>query len=120
MGFEKRFAQYHLNARPPAPLVPRQLRLEVAERISAEGQIVTPLDEAQLIQLAGELKKAGVEAVAIGFCTPMPMTGMKSAQLKFWTQNCRMSRFACPVRFARKSANMSGFPRLSQMPISGP
>ena len=67
MGFEKRFAQYHLNARPPAPLVPRQLRLEVAERISAEGHIVTALDEAQLVRLAGELKAAGVEAVAVGF-----------------------------------------------------
>ena len=49
------------------PLVPRELRREVAERIDARGEIVTPLDTAALESLAAELVADGVEAVAVFF-----------------------------------------------------
>lgn len=48
-------------------LIPRDLRLEVAERIDARNQVITPLDEAGLEKLAGEIKGLGVEAVGIFF-----------------------------------------------------
>ncbi len=67
MGFEKRFAQYNLEARRPPPLVPRQLRFEVDERISASGQIICQLDEDALRRIAGEIANSDVKAVAIGF-----------------------------------------------------
>src|SRR5690606_30390720 len=38
------------------PLIPRELRFEVPERIDARGAVVTPLDEAELAALAGRLK----------------------------------------------------------------
>ncbi len=48
-------------------LIPRDLRLEVAERIDAGNRVVTPLDEGALEKLAGELRGLGVEAVGIFF-----------------------------------------------------
>ena len=49
----------------PAPLVPSALRMEVTERVAADGSIVTPLDEEAVLVAAGALRAAGVEAVAV-------------------------------------------------------
>jgi N-methylhydantoinase A len=49
------------------PLVPRELRLEVPERMDARGNIVTPLDEAAVADAAGRLLAAGCEAVVVHF-----------------------------------------------------
>ncbi len=67
MGFEKRFAQYHLDARGAAPLVPRHLRFEVAERKSAGGDTITILDETALLSIIPAIRDAGIEALAVGF-----------------------------------------------------
>jgi len=64
---ENRFEQYDVNIDLPPPLVPRRLRRVVAERIDAQGRVVTPLDEAALGRLAAELAAERVESVAIGF-----------------------------------------------------
>ncbi len=52
--------------RPP-PLVPRPLRLEVAERLGADGAVLTPLDEAGLASVADAIRKARAESVAVCF-----------------------------------------------------
>ena len=49
------------------PLVPRELRREVPERMDVRGQVVTPLDEAAVAREAGALLSAGCEAVVIHF-----------------------------------------------------
>src|SRR6266540_4509073 len=49
------------------PLIPRDLRLEVAERVDAEGEIVTPLDEDAVRDAARRLRARGVEALVIHF-----------------------------------------------------
>ena len=49
----------------PAPLVPRDRRLEVPERIAADGSVVRPLDGADFDALAAALGTKGVEAVAV-------------------------------------------------------
>ena len=67
MGFEKRFAQYNLDATRPAPLVPRTRRYTVPERISATGAVIMPLDRDAVRKVAVQLRADGVEAVAIGF-----------------------------------------------------
>jgi N-methylhydantoinase A len=56
---------FDLNERFPEPLVPRHLRLEVRERVAADGSIVTPLDEDDVRTAWGQLRAAGVEAVAV-------------------------------------------------------
>src|SRR5215468_7306925 len=40
--------RYDLRSPPPDPLVPRNLRLGVRERLAADGSVLTPLDEASL------------------------------------------------------------------------
>ncbi len=49
------------------PLIPRDLRFEVTERIGADGEIIAPLDGQALADLAGRLKSLDVEAVAVFF-----------------------------------------------------
>lgn len=49
------------------PLIPRDRRREVSERISAEGEILIPLAEAEVIAEAEKLIQAGVEAIVISF-----------------------------------------------------
>jgi N-methylhydantoinase A len=56
---------YDLAWRPPPPLIGRRLRLEVNERIGADGEIVTPLHEADVLRAADVLAAAGVDAVAV-------------------------------------------------------
>src|SRR5437763_11565792 len=40
--------RYDLRSPPPEPLVPRELRFGVRERLKANGKIVTPLDDQSL------------------------------------------------------------------------
>ncbi|WP_241144041.1 hydantoinase/oxoprolinase family protein [Achromobacter insuavis] len=65
IGLEDRFAQYDIFLDKPEPLVPRPWRHGVTERVDAHGQVLTPLDEAQVVALAGELTRAGIESVAV-------------------------------------------------------
>lgn len=53
-------------AKPPA-LVPRRLRLEVDERMGAQGQVLVALDEDGVREAALALREAGLSAVAICF-----------------------------------------------------
>ena len=48
-------------------IIPRELRLEVRERIDCDGEIVATLNEADVRQAVEQLLKSGVEAVIIHF-----------------------------------------------------
>jgi len=56
---------YNLFFKRPIPLVPRDLRLEVDERLYASGEVLTALDEGSAAVAIGALAKAGVESVAV-------------------------------------------------------
>ncbi|MBM3679589.1 MAG: hydantoinase/oxoprolinase family protein, partial [Actinobacteria bacterium] len=58
---------YDLFWRKPEPLVPRRLRLEVAERVLADGTVERPLDEGEVRAVAARLRAAGVDSVAVCF-----------------------------------------------------
>lgn len=58
---------FDLAWRKPEPLVPRRWRLEVSERIGADGSVVLPLDEFSVRQAVTFLLEEQVEAVAICF-----------------------------------------------------
>ncbi|MBI4322200.1 MAG: hydantoinase/oxoprolinase family protein, partial [Chloroflexi bacterium] len=64
---EKRYELYDLNAELPEPLVPRDLRIEVAERMDESGQVVLPLDEESAALAVEQVEAEAVQAVAIGF-----------------------------------------------------
>ena len=66
MGLEKRFEQYDIFMDKPDPLVPRTLRHEIAERVSARGRVLVPLDLGEVRAIAESCRAAGVEAVAVG------------------------------------------------------
>lgn len=67
MGYEKRYSQYDIDIERPAELVARPLRFGVGERITADGTVLQPLDEAAVLAAARQMKAQRVEAVAIGF-----------------------------------------------------
>ena len=67
MGKEMRYDIYDLLMVLPEPLVARPLRLEVDERINANGEVLTPLEVAQLEGLGGALENGQVQAVAVCF-----------------------------------------------------
>src|SRR5690349_6837136 len=54
---------------PPAriPLIPRDLRFEVPERLDWRGEVVTPLDVEAVARALDEIEEAGVRSVAICF-----------------------------------------------------
>jgi N-methylhydantoinase A len=58
---------YNLFFKRPVPLVPRDLRFEVDERLYATGEVFKPLDEESAKATIVALKAAGVESVAVCF-----------------------------------------------------
>jgi N-methylhydantoinase A len=67
IGRQRRPHLYDLQADKPPVLVPRQRRLEVAERLRHDGRVETPLDEAEVRAVARSLAAAPVRAVAVCF-----------------------------------------------------
>ncbi len=49
------------------PVIPRDLRLEVTERMDAAGEVVHALDDAQVVQAGQALLAAGCESVVVHF-----------------------------------------------------
>ncbi len=64
---ELRYDVYDLTAVFPDPLVPRHLRREVPERVDAEGNVITPLDEIAVRDALRDLAADGVTSVAVCF-----------------------------------------------------
>ncbi|MEP9352321.1 hydantoinase/oxoprolinase family protein [Xanthobacter sp. KR7-65] len=60
-------SMFDLQWEKPIPLVARRHRLEVPERIAADGRVLVPLDEAALLAAAGALVGAGIVSVAVCF-----------------------------------------------------
>jgi N-methylhydantoinase A len=58
---------YDLFQDIPTPLVPRNLRLEVLERVDFQGNVLHPLDPSEVLWAADQLIRRGVESVAISF-----------------------------------------------------
>src|SRR5690606_803475 len=58
---------FDLSWRKPEPLVPRRWRLEVRERIAADGSVLEPLDTQGVVEAGKALVGQGIEAIAICF-----------------------------------------------------
>ena len=67
MAWEHRFEQYDIHMERPQPLVPRDLRFGVPERVASDGAVLLALDEAAVRRVAAELKAQEIEAVAVCF-----------------------------------------------------
>ena len=66
MRTESRFEQYDLNLILPQPLLPRNFRYTIDERMQADGQVLKPLHRSNIEALVAEIKVAGFESVAVG------------------------------------------------------
>jgi len=66
MRTESRFEQYDLNLALPEPLLPRNRRLVVTERMDARGDVLIPLDRSEVETLVEEMAAAEYESVAVG------------------------------------------------------
>ncbi|MDQ1468051.1 MAG: N-methylhydantoinase [Actinomycetota bacterium] len=51
----------------PLPIARRRVRLEIPERMTAEGTVETPLDEAAVRHATQRLRKLGVTSIAVAF-----------------------------------------------------
>lgn len=65
IGRQNRPNLYDWYTAPPQPLVPAKWRYEVDERVNHQGEVLQPLDLAQLPALAADIKAAGIESVAV-------------------------------------------------------
>ncbi|WGR92587.1 hydantoinase/oxoprolinase family protein [Bradyrhizobium sp. ISRA443] len=59
--------RYNLRSSPPAPLVPRNLRFGVRERIGPQGEVIVPLDETSLDEAVEAIRASGATSVALCF-----------------------------------------------------
>lgn len=59
------------------PPVPRKWRLTVPERVDAQGEVITALDEAMVRNAARKLNEMGVEAIAVGFFAFLPVSASR-------------------------------------------
>ena len=50
---------------PPAPLIPRRHRLEVVERVNYRGDVITPLDEQSVRDVARKIRARDLHSVAV-------------------------------------------------------
>ncbi len=66
LGRRTRPTSYGLTGRFE-PLIPRELRLEVVERVDADGEILVPRDEAGVLAAAVRLRALGCESVVVHF-----------------------------------------------------
>lgn len=66
MRSENRFEQYDLNLTLPVPMVPRQDRLTLNERMDHAGHVLQPLDPVETDAMVATILAGDYDAVAIG------------------------------------------------------
>nr|QDP27069.1 hydantoinase/oxoprolinase family protein [Bradyrhizobium cosmicum] len=59
--------RYNLRMAPPEPLVPRELRFGVRERIKPDGEVLIPLDQDSLGEAIAAIRASGATSVAVCF-----------------------------------------------------
>jgi N-methylhydantoinase A len=99
-GYENRFDQYDIALSKPLPLVPRNLRWPVAERISAIGRVLLPLEERDIQELLPRIDAESIGSVAIGFINSY-------ANAQHEERAAELLRAACPDLWITLSSEVS-------------
>ncbi len=94
IGRQKRPDLYDLQADKPPVLVPRDLRIEVPERVRHDGAVEVALDEAAFRAAVQHLRAAGVEAVAVCFLYSFVRPGHEETALRILAEEFPAA-FAC-------------------------
>lgn len=81
---------YDIQMDPPEPLVKRNLRFEVSERIDFMGRELEPLDEEQIVEIVKELRVKGIKAVAVclmhSYANPVHEKRVKEILQREWPE----------------------------------
>ena len=64
-GTEQRYDMYDLTAKRAEPLVPRNLRRTVRERVGWDGEVLVPLEPSTLDAILSTFEAYGVETIAV-------------------------------------------------------
>lgn len=64
---EIRYDVYDLTAPYPDPIVPRELRIEISERVDNTGAVLVPIDDEAVENGIRRLAAEGIEALAVAF-----------------------------------------------------
>ncbi|RUW36313.1 hydantoinase/oxoprolinase family protein [Mesorhizobium sp. M1E.F.Ca.ET.041.01.1.1] len=67
IAYESRYDTTNLRMVQRQPLVARERRFTIRERLAADGSVLIPLDDDGLTEIAHNLEKEGIESLAIGF-----------------------------------------------------
>ena len=87
------------------PIIPRELRLEVTERVDAAGRIVTPLVEEELHDAAVAPSDGMQDPLLFTFCTPTPIPCTKRAPPKSCGRYGQTIMLRPDTNFYRSTAN---------------
>ncbi len=98
---ESRFDQYDINIVKPAPLVPRELRFTVPERMDVHGAVRRALDETAVRGVAERIAGLGVEAIAVALIPAYAKPAHEPPNRQSPAQACpnlsvTLSSAACP------------------------
>ena len=118
-GYEKRF-DYDLMIDRPEPLVPRIRRYTIRERLSADGDVLMPLDEGAVAAIGQRLHADQVGAVAICLLHAYAHDRHERRVRDLLRPLLRDSVTIClSSEVAPRSANMSASRRPSPTPMCG-
>ena len=119
IAYEHRFEQYDLYMDRPTPLVERDLRLEVPERLAADGSTLLELDEAALDALvAGAASARTSKPSRSASCIPTSTRRMRNAPAPACARALpEPGDHHLRPRSAAKSANTSAPPPPSPTPM---
>jgi N-methylhydantoinase A/oxoprolinase/acetone carboxylase beta subunit len=67
IGRELHYDIYDINLAVPEPLVPRNLRKGITERVNYKGEIIVPIAEEEIAAVVDELIAAGVKSIGVCF-----------------------------------------------------
>ncbi|WP_419904462.1 hydantoinase/oxoprolinase N-terminal domain-containing protein [Kiloniella sp.] len=67
IAYERRYSQYDIDLEKPDLLVPRERSFTISERMSVDGKVLMPLNEAVVPELLAKVEASGADAIAICF-----------------------------------------------------
>jgi N-methylhydantoinase A len=65
LGREIRYDAYDIFSQYPDPIVPRALRKEIDERVTADGRVLKAVDEQEAKALVADFQKQGIDSLAV-------------------------------------------------------
>lgn len=107
IGRQNRPDLYALVPRRPPPLVPREWRFELRERVTAQGEILIPLNPQDIEDLIPRLQAEGIESLAVCFLFSF-----------LRPEHERMVRERLEVRSQKPEATLSHLPPLTSISLS--